>query len=103
MNASSLRAVLRLASRDALRHRGRSILILLTLAFPVAGLVGAATLIHALSVPKAAKVSWTLGRADGLVSGTGPEKAAGGIEPTQQRTFLATLPSGSRVLAYREG
>ncbi|BEP13245.1 hypothetical protein acdb102_15560 [Acidothermaceae bacterium B102] len=67
MSAPSVRALLRLARRDALRHRGRSFLIVLTLAFPVAGLVAAVTLLHALTVPASAKATWALGRADASI------------------------------------
>ena len=41
---SSYRVALRLARRDIARHRGRSLLIVLLIMLPVAGMTGAATL-----------------------------------------------------------
>ncbi|MDX6205561.1 MAG: putative transport system permease protein [Frankiales bacterium] len=103
MNGPAVRALLRLAGRDAWRHRGRSFLITLTLAFPVAGLVAAATLIHALTVPVATKVSWALGQADAMVGEydsrfMGPAGEALALQAVNPR-----LPAGSRSVAYAGG
>ena len=99
MRLPAVRALLRLARRDALRHRGRSVLITLTLAFPVVGLVAAATLIHALSVPLATKATWSLGHADALVGLTGD--ASPMTESAAAAAVAGKVPHGSRVLAFR--
>lgn len=93
MNAPAVRALLRLARRDAWRHRGRSLLITLTLAFPVAGLIAAVTLLHALTVSPSTKATWVLGRADAQIqlgSDAGQDSAA----------LAKAVPAGAESLVY---
>ena len=100
MSGPAVRALLRLASRDAWRHRGRSFLIVLTLAFPVAGLVGAVTLIHAFTVPVQTKAIWRLGSADVLL------QVDPGSNPTASSAataLAAAVPAGSHTLLSFNG
>ena len=97
MSTASVRALLRVAGRDAWRHRGRSLLIVLTLAFPVVGLVSAATLIHALHVPATVKADWQIGTADGLIGLTGNSSVTG---PNAIAAVSPRLPAGSQVVAF---
>ncbi len=94
MISSSPGALLRLARRDARRNKGRSLLILLSLILPLAGLVAAVTLVHALTVPRATKATWAMGSADAIlqVNQDGP------ASPTA--TVAKTVPAGSRTLLF---
>src|SRR4051794_35621923 len=97
MTPSSARALLRIAQRDARRNKGRSLLILLTLMLPVAGLVAAVTLVHALAVPPATKATWVMGTADAVVQVN--EDVDGG--PASLAADLsAAVPAGSRTLPF---
>jgi putative ABC transport system permease protein len=97
MNTSAVRALLRLARRDAWRHKGRSALIVLTVAFPVAGLVAAVTLLHALTVPLATKASWQLGRADASLEVDGSDSA--GVAAALGKA----VPAGSTTVVFANG
>lgn len=98
MNSPAVRALLRLAGRDALRHKGRSLLILLTLTFPVAGLVAAVTLVHALTVPPATKASWTMGSADAILQVEAEQPTAAGAKAA----VAAAVPAGATTLVYTD-
>jgi putative ABC transport system permease protein len=96
MTGPAVRALLRLARRDAWRHRGRSVLIVLTLTFPVAGLVAAVTLLHALTVPTTAKATWLLGRADASIE----------LDPDDHgvtRPVSSVVPAGWKTLTSIAG
>jgi putative ABC transport system permease protein len=100
MTGPAVRALLRLARRDAWRHRGRSVLITLTLTLPVAGLAAAVSLVHALSVPLSAKATWAMGRADALAQ----------VDTSRQHTPAAVhqalakdLPPGSTTVVFGTG
>src|SRR5438128_8560295 len=92
MKTSAVRALLRLASRDALRHKSRSFLIVLTLAFPVAGLIAAGTLLHALTVPYSTKATWQLGRADASIE-------LGGDAAALSARLATAIPTGSTLIS----
>ncbi|MDP3889612.1 FtsX-like permease family protein, partial [Nocardioides sp.] len=62
------RPVLRLARRDALRARGRSILVLVMIALPVLGVVAADIVIRTVDVSGAEALERRMGAADAVVS-----------------------------------
>jgi putative ABC transport system permease protein len=57
----SFRVALRMARRDISRHRGRSLLIVLLIMVPVAGMAGAATLVQSMQETPAERVQHQLG------------------------------------------
>lgn len=57
----SFRVALRMARRDISRHRGRSLLIVLLIMVPVAGMAGAATLVRSMQETPAERVQHQLG------------------------------------------
>ena len=57
----SYRVALRMARRDISRHKGRSLLIILLIMLPVAGMTGAATLIQSTQETAAEQVRYELG------------------------------------------
>jgi putative ABC transport system permease protein len=94
MRPAAVRALLRLASRDAWRHKSRSLLIVLTLTFPVAGLIAAVTLLHALTVPLQTKAAWQLGTADALL------QFDPGPTGTPATAVTQAVPAGSKTLVF---
>jgi putative ABC transport system permease protein len=62
--------LLRLAARDALRNRGRSVLVLVMIALPVLGVTAADVVIHTADVSGTEAVSRRIGAADAAVSFT---------------------------------
>jgi len=68
MGARAWRPLLRLAARDALRHRGRSVLVLVMIALPVLGVTAADVVIHTADVSGTEAVSRRIGAADASVS-----------------------------------
>ena len=89
MNGPAVRALLRLADRDALRHKGRSFLIVLTLTFPVAGLVAAVT-------PRA-RAHRAPGHQGDLADGHGRR------HPCRSATTRASRPPAVAKAAWRAG
>lgn len=59
---SSFRVALRMARRDISRHKGRSLLIILLIMLPVAGMTGAATLYQSMQRTAEETVSYELGQ-----------------------------------------
>lgn len=57
----SFRLALRMARRDISRHRGRSLLIILLILVPVAGMTGAAALAQSMQETPAERVQYQLG------------------------------------------
>lgn len=57
----SFRLALRMARRDISRHRGRSLLIILLILLPVAGMIGAAALAQSMQETPAERVQYQLG------------------------------------------
>ena len=65
---------------------------MLTLAFPVAGLIAAGTLLHALTVPYSTKATWQLGQADASVE-LGTDAA------TLAARLATVVPTGSVLVS----
>ncbi|TQJ39728.1 putative ABC transport system permease protein [Arthrobacter sp. SLBN-112] len=114
---SSYRVALRLARRDIARHRGRSLLIVLLIMLPVAGMTGAATLYQSSQRTPGEIVSYELGNTqarfsvlpvpsadsfqdplnDGVVA-----SSTGRFDPDFQRTDpFDAIPAGYDVLPQR--
>lgn len=58
----SFRVAMRMARRDIRRHRGRSLLIILLIMLPVAGMTGAATLVQSVQETPEERVQYQLGK-----------------------------------------
>ncbi|UZX01922.1 hypothetical protein F8G81_04250 [Arthrobacter sp. CDRTa11] len=58
----SFRVALRMARRDISRHKGRSLLIILLIMLPVAGMTGAATLVQSMQETPGERVQYQLGK-----------------------------------------
>ncbi|MGY2064128.1 FtsX-like permease family protein [Blastococcus sp. SYSU DS0619] len=63
------RLALRIARRDARRHRGRTALVLVMVGLPVLVVVGADTLLRTWQISPGESVPWTLGAADARIEG----------------------------------
>ena len=61
------KVAVRIARREALRHKGRSALVAAMLALPVTGAAAADTLYHTVKLTTAEQLQRDLGRADALV------------------------------------
>lgn len=96
---ASWRLALRLARREAGRHRLRAFLTLVLVAVPVAGLVAAAVLVRSAQLPAAETDRRTFGAADALIYGP-PEQLAGRL-PAGTRT--AEEVSGQRRVSRVDG
>ncbi|WP_194910730.1 FtsX-like permease family protein [Catenulispora rubra] len=112
------KVAVRIARREALRHKGRSVLVAAMLALPVAGASAADTLYHTTKLTTVEQVRRDIGRADALVSFVAPapiEQLPDGSVPIspQANGMLAgalqgvqfaspidsgVLPPGSRVV-----
>ncbi|MBS2547681.1 hypothetical protein KGQ19_12440 [Catenulispora sp. NL8] len=112
------KVAVRIARREALRHKGRSALVAAMLALPVAGASAADTLYHTTKLTTVEQLQRDLGHADALVSyvaptpieqlpdGTvpGSAQAGGMLSGALQGVQVASpvdsgvLPSGSRVV-----
>ena len=64
---SGLRATLRMARRDAMRNRGRSVLVVVMIALPVLALTGADVLARTMQLSTTEKLAMNLGRSDARV------------------------------------
>jgi putative ABC transport system permease protein len=104
------RPLVRLAVRDARRDRWRTLLIVVAVALPVAGLVGAMALFDTFTPTPEDRAAAQLGAADlSILLGEGPAGAdplaelaavlpAGSrLEPIQQAEDEALLPGGRRI------
>lgn len=89
------RVALRMARRDVRRHRGRSALVLVMVAAPVAVLVGGLSFVSTSTPDDAALLPRTLGSA--VADVTGPDAAA--TTPADQTAPLARLTGGTLVPA----
>ncbi|HEV2088291.1 MAG TPA: hypothetical protein VGR21_08275, partial [Cryptosporangiaceae bacterium] len=127
MSMAALRAVLRIARRDALRSRGRSALVVAMIALPVLGLVTGLTVLRSFELTPDERADRTFGTADALVRrvaagavmqdplsmdeyqeiSTAGREATGPPAPEDlaaaERRILAILPAGSRVQPQRSG
>lgn len=86
------RPLLRIARRDALRHKGRSLLIAAMVALPVAAMSTSLTLGRSVERTPEQSVSDTMGQADLQVGSSG-------VPPAE---WQALLPEGSRATPVRE-
>ncbi|RBY96952.1 hypothetical protein DQ237_04925 [Blastococcus sp. TF02-8] len=116
------RPALRIARRDALRHKGRTLLVVAMVGLPVAAISGGDTLYRTADVTDAEALSSDMGQADVRLWGAGrervyPDPVDGELyeSPTQGlsspstgeswslREVEAALPEGSRVVRIEEG
>ncbi|HET9680698.1 MAG TPA: FtsX-like permease family protein, partial [Candidatus Limnocylindrales bacterium] len=88
MTLGSSRSLLRLARRNVGRSRWRSLLIVILVLLPVAGMAGAATVLRTVTPAAEREVVGRMGRADLLVS-----PGSGGTEAL----LRDHLPAGSRI------
>jgi putative ABC transport system permease protein len=111
------KVALRIARREALRHKGRSLLVATMLALPVAGASAADTMFHTVKLTSAEQLTRDMGQADARISfvvpapiqqlpdGTVPsfqdsqQIIAGALQGAQIADPAYALPPGSRVLA----
>ncbi len=68
MRVSAWRAALRVARRDAWRHKGRSVLIIAMVAIPVLGLTGADVLARTMQLSPSERVTREIGQADAAIA-----------------------------------
>lgn len=97
---TGLRPLVRLAIRDARRDRWRSLLILVIVALPVAGLVVAATLTDSGSPTASENATAALGRADLVLSPAAPA-GAGEVDHDALVAAIGDLPDGTVVEVQR--
>ena len=108
------RLALRIARRDARRHPGRTLLVVLMVGLPVLVITGGDTLFRSEDVDAAEELSVRLGEADVSLSGESREeitadpatgvvyaKAAAADPPWTQDEVAGLLPDGSRVVESR--
>jgi putative ABC transport system permease protein len=89
MNATSARAVVRIARRNIGRSRWRSLLISLLVMLPVAAMLGAATIVQTVTPTPGRSVTHQMGEADLLVYPAGSGATSDALR--------GALPAGSRV------
>lgn len=126
MRTPALRAALRIARRDAMRSRGRSILVVAMIGLPILGLSTAAVLARTAQLSPTEEVNRELGAADarvmwtdmggaveqdprGLNHGWNPASLPGGSDtgppkrpkPQSEQEFRTALPAGSTIVSRR--
>lgn len=79
---SSLRATLRIARRDAWRHKARSALVVAMVAVPVMGLGAADVLARTMQLGPSERVSREIGQADVAILGPGGGRVTQGADPS---------------------
>jgi len=89
VSASSRGAVIRIARRDILRSRWRSLLVVLLVMLPVAGMVAAGAILQTITPTAERTVTHQMGRADLLVH---PAAADATLEHLRD-----AVPAGSRI------
>jgi putative ABC transport system permease protein len=121
MNLSAWRVGLRIARRDALRHKARSALVVVMIGLPILGVVTADVLFRSSQLTASEQLPRKLGDADALVSGAyggsieqvpdgstwstpavegaGPAQAA--PAPLTLAQVRAVLPAGSQIATWR--
>lgn len=94
---TGIRVLFRLAARDARRDRGRSLLVLIMVVLPVAGLVGVITFGDTVTPSAERNATQRLGSADALAFVAGPDAALDGL--------LEAVPAGAdvEVVTYTAG
>ena len=113
---ASMRAALRIARRDALRHRARSLLVVVMIALPVLALTAADVLARTMQLSVSEKLDRALGHADAELTVLGDrvtQLPPGGAYSSVDGNFTApgtarydkavermraALPAGSRVI-----
>lgn len=114
MNLAGLRATFRIARRDAVRAKGRSILVVAMIGVPMLGLAFADVAVRTSQLPPAEVARREIGQADlvaELVS-SGPVEQRGRFDystkegrgegpPAEAPDLGALLPPGSRVASWR--
>ena len=121
MNLSAWRVGLRIARRDALRHKARSALVVVMIGLPILGVVTADVLFRSSQLSASEQLPRKLGDADALVTGVyggtaieqvpdgstwgGEESGAGGAPaepaPLTLAQVRAVLPAGSQIAPWR--
>lgn len=81
MNGTATRALGRIARRDILRHRGRSILVLALIALPVAAMVAGIALYRTTTPTSESANASRMGRADLIAYNTNPAELAAYMPP----------------------
>ncbi|MGN0065281.1 MAG: hypothetical protein ACI379_13665, partial [Nocardioides sp.] len=107
---------LRIATRDGLRHKARSLLVLLMVALPVLAVTVLAVLVRTVDVDEVEGIDRTMGSAEAMLEFTGlridrqpPSPQEFGyageaeVERPTQAQVLAALGQGSRLVEYRRG
>ncbi|TFV91797.1 FtsX-like permease family protein [Blastococcus sp. CT_GayMR20] len=111
------RLALRIARRDALRHRGRTLLVLAMVGLPVMAVVGADTFFRTADLSPVEEAAIALGSADAQIVGEAREQvyadpetgatwhqgAAAADPPWTADEVAGLLPEGSRVVETVEG
>ena len=110
------RLALRIARRDARRHKGRTLLVVLMVGLPVLVITAGDTLFRTEDVDAGEQLSVRLGDADVVLSGESREeiaadpatgvvyaKAAAADPPWTRDEVTGLLPDGSRVVERRTG
>lgn len=95
---TSLRLAVRLARRETVRRPGRTLLVALLVAMPVAGMTIAAVAVR--TDHQTPRERWAADWGDADLFAT-PEGGGEGDETTGGPTLDALLPAGSRTVAYR--
>jgi putative ABC transport system permease protein len=104
-----MRPLLRIARRDALRFKARSLLVIAMIALPVLGVTSSEVLYRTYQLSSDQKISRELGSAEAVVtdsgqrsiaqrSGTEPEYSVGAERTGPVPALLPLLPPGSRML-----
>jgi putative ABC transport system permease protein len=101
MNGASSRAVIRIARRNIARSRWRSLLVIVLVALPVAAMVGATTILQAVTPTAAQRVTSQMGAADLLVLPTQPGATIDALQvllPSSSRVEPFTIADGRLIL-----
>jgi putative ABC transport system permease protein len=113
-NWASWRASVRIARRDALRHKGRSALVIAMIALPVLGVTAADVMGNSAHLTKAERLQRQLGSADASIQHIGDWRLAqrpdGGnwisdntVERVDPVDLPSLLPTGSRLVRVVSG
>ena len=106
---STWRLPLRLARRDALRHRGRSVLVLVMIALPVLGLTAADVLNRTSAISGPESVDRRMGAAEALVSVSDGNRSVKQLPdpdsccPAFEGDETALAPSAEQVSSLLDG
>ncbi|MGH2830804.1 MAG: hypothetical protein ACRDJM_10010, partial [Actinomycetota bacterium] len=91
------RVAFRLATREARRRKGRTLLVSLLIALPVVGIVFGSAMVRSLSPSPAEEARWFYGGADARIAAMGDAATiAGSIDAVER-----ALPAGTNVVGVR--